>query len=82
MQEQGGKEIIVDESTGRALSVKPGVTFSVGRVATFCKNGRYAERIGAGTPIFLSAVLEYLAFEILAAARLQAMKEKKKRISP
>ena len=40
-----------------AVSAKAGAKYSVGRITTFCRNGRYAERIGAGTPIYLAAVL-------------------------
>ena len=55
--------IFVDEETNRAVVAKKGSTFSLGRMASYCKNGKYALRIGAGTPIYLSAVLEYLVFE-------------------
>ena len=57
-------------------------SFSVSRMATFCKNGKYAERIGAGTPIYVAAVLEYLTMEILLASKLQAQQTAKKRILP
>ena len=30
----------------------------------FLKAGKYAERVGAGAPVYLSAVLEYLAAEV------------------
>ena len=42
--------------------------FSVGKIAKFCKHGRFADRIGAGAPIFLAAVLEYLTGEIVELA--------------
>ncbi|GKV18539.1 hypothetical protein SLEP1_g28903 [Rubroshorea leprosula] len=45
-------------------SVKAGLQFPVGRIARFLKKGRYAERYGAGAPIYLAAVLEYLAAEV------------------
>lgn len=45
-------------------SVKAGLQFPVGRVARFLKKGRYAERVGSGSPVYLSAVLEYLAAEV------------------
>jgi histone H2A len=38
--------------------------FPVGRIARFLKAGKYAERVGAGAPVYLSAVLEYLAAEV------------------
>lgn len=44
-------------------SQKAGLQFPVGRIARFLKAGRYAERVGAGAPVYLSAVLEYLAAE-------------------
>lgn len=46
-------------------SSKAGLQFPVGRIARFLKNGKYAERVGAGAPVYLSAVLEYLAAEVI-----------------
>ena len=79
---QEEQKIYVDDQTNKAISAKKGSKFSVGRVATFCKNGRYAERIGAGAPIFVSGVMEYLVFEVLELAAAEAKKEKKNRINP
>lgn len=45
-------------------SQKAGLQFPVGRVARFLKKGRYAQRVGGGSPVYLSAVLEYLAAEV------------------
>ena len=50
--------------------------FSIGKMAKYCKNGRFAERIGSGAPIFIAAVLEYIAQEILESAELQMKAEK------
>ena len=46
-------------------SHKAGLQFPVGRIARFLKAGKYAERVGAGAPVYLAAVLEYLAAEVL-----------------
>jgi histone H2A len=46
-------------------SSKAGLQFPVGRIARYLKTGKYAERVGAGAPVYLSAVLEYLAAEVL-----------------
>jgi histone H2A len=47
-------------------SSKAGLQFPVGRIARFLKAGKYAERVGAGAPVYLAAVLEYLAAEVFA----------------
>ena len=45
-------------------SAKAGLQFPVGRIARYLKAGKYAERVGGGAPVYLSAVLEYLAAEV------------------
>ncbi len=62
--------------------------FSYGKIGKFCKNGRFADRIGAGAPVYLAAVLQYLTEEIVTLAEAQMKKEvgqnskKKERITP
>ncbi|URE49794.1 Histone H2A [Musa troglodytarum] len=51
-------------------SVKAGLQFPVGRIGRFLKKGRYAQRVGTGAPVYLAAVLEYLAAEIPPRALL------------
>jgi histone H2A len=68
------------KSTSR--SAKAGLQFPVGRVARFLRNQRVASRIGAGAPVYLAAVLEYLAAEILELAGNAARDNKKHRIVP
>jgi histone H2A len=45
-------------------SLKAGLQFPVGRIARYLKKGRYAQRLGTGAPVYLAAVLEYLAAEV------------------
>jgi hypothetical protein len=45
-------------------SVKAGLQFPVGRIGRYLKKGRYGERVGSGAPVYLAAVLEYLAAEV------------------
>ena len=66
----------------QSRSAKAGLQFPVGRIARFLKKGRYAKRIGAGAPVYLAAVLEYLTAEILELAGNCARDHKKSRIIP
>ena len=63
-------------------SSKAGLQFPVGRLARYLKKGRYAQRIGAGAPVYLAAVLEYLCAELLELAGNAARDNKKNRIVP
>ena len=63
-------------------SAKAGLQFPVGRIARFMKEGKYAERIGAGAPVYMAAVMEYLAAEVLELAGNAARDNKKTRIVP
>nr|XP_056716424.1 late histone H2A.2.2 isoform X1 [Euleptes europaea] len=76
----------VGGSPGRAKaqsrSSRAGLHFPVGRVHRLLRRGRYAERVGAGAPVYLAAVLEYLTAEILELAGNAARDHRKARIVP
>ena len=61
---------------------RAGLQFPVGRIARFLKQNRSASRVGAGAPVYLAAVLEYLAAEVLELAGNAAKDSKKSRIIP
>ena len=63
-------------------SARAGLQFPVGRIARHMKAGRHADRVGAGAPVYLAAVLEYLAAEVLELAGNAAKDQKKSRIIP
>ena len=71
-----------DDSASMARSAKAGLQFPVGRVHRHMKLGKYASRIGAGAPVYLAAVLEYMAAEVLELAGNAARDNKKSRIIP
>ena len=70
----GGKQI--------SKSVRSGLQFPVGRVHRLLKRGNYSKRTGSGAGIYMAAVMEYLAAEILELAGNAARDNKKKRIIP
>ena len=75
---KGGKV----RSKGKTRSSRAGLQFPVGRMHRLLRKGHYAERIGAGAPVYLAAVLEYLSAEILELAGNAARDNKKTRIIP
>jgi histone H2A len=71
-----------DKKQSTSSSSKAGLQFPVGRIGRYLRNGKYATRMGAGAPVYLAAVLEYLTAEILELAGNAARDNKKTRIIP
>ncbi|TKC35993.1 histone H2A type 1-like [Monodon monoceros] len=63
-----GKEGGKARAKAKARSSRGGLQFPVGRVHGLLRKGNYAERVGAGAPVYLTAVLEHLTAEILELA--------------
>ncbi|TNY17008.1 histone H2A [Rhodotorula diobovata] len=78
----GGKAGGDASSKAQSRSAKAGLQFPVGRIHRLLRRGNYAQRVGAGAPVYLAAVLEYLAAEILELAGNAARDNKKSRIIP
>jgi len=66
----------------KSRSSRAGLQFPVGRVHRHLRNGNYGSRIGAGAPVYLAAIMEYLSAEILELAGNAARDNKKTRINP
>ena len=66
----------------KTRSSRAGLQFPVGRMHRLLRKGNYAKRVGAGAPVYLAAVLEYLSAEILELAGNAARDNKKTRIIP
>ena len=71
-----------EKKTSTTASAKAGLQFPVGRIGRYLRQGKYATRMGAGAPVYLAAVLEYLCAEILELAGNAARDNKKSRIVP
>jgi len=70
------------KSKAVSRSAKAGLQFPVGRIHSNLKKGRYGKAIGAGAPVYLAAVMEYIAAEVLELAGNAARDLKVKRIAP
>merc|ERR1712060_932834 len=77
-----GAEKAARSRTRQSRSSRAGLQFPVGRIHRLLRKGNYAERVGAGAPVYLAAVMEYLAAEVLELACNAARDNKKTRIIP
>uniref|UniRef100_UPI00398F16E6 histone H2A type 2-C-like n=1 Tax=Pristiophorus japonicus TaxID=55135 RepID=UPI00398F16E6 len=74
----GGKA----RANAKSRSSRDGLQFPMGRIHRLLRKGSYAKRVGAGAPVYMAAVLEYLTAEILELAGNAARDNKKTRIIP
>ncbi|XP_062514015.1 late histone H2A.2.2 [Corticium candelabrum] len=75
---KGGKS----RSKAKSRSSRAGLQFPVGRMHRLLRKGHYSDRVGAGAPVYMAAVLEYLTAEVLELAGNAARDNKKARIIP
>jgi len=75
---KGGKT----KTKAKSRSSRAGLQFRVGRIHRILRKGNYANRVGAGAPIYLGAVMEYLTAKVLELAGNAARDNKKTRIIP
>merc|ERR1711913_178793 len=71
---KGGKV----KGKAKSRSSRAGLQFPVGRIHRLLRKGNYASRVGAGAPVYLAAVTEYLAAEVLELAGNAARDNKNK----
>merc|ERR1711920_1121701 len=70
------------KAKAKSRSSRAGLQFPVGRIHRLLRKGNYATRVGAGAPVYLAAVMEYLAAEVLELAGNASRDNKKTRIIP
>ncbi len=75
---KGGKA----KGKAKTRSSRAGLQFPVGRIHRLLRKGHYSERVGSGAPVYLAAVMEYLAAEVLELAGNAARDNKTTRINP
>ncbi|KAH9365005.1 hypothetical protein HPB48_000722 [Haemaphysalis longicornis] len=66
----------------KSRSARAGLQFPVGRIHRLLRKGNYTDRIGGDAPVYLAAVLECLAAEVLEVAGNAARDNNKSRITP
>ncbi|PIC14000.1 hypothetical protein B9Z55_027328 [Caenorhabditis nigoni] len=76
---KAGKSKICGKTVSRSL--RAGLQFPIARLHRILRKGNYAQRVGPGAPVYLAAVLEYLAAEVLELAGNAARDNKKSRIA-
>lgn len=72
-------QITAKRAKAKSRSHRAGLQLPVGRIHRILKNGNYAPRVGAGAAVYMTAVLEYLAAEILELAAKAASDNKRTR---
>ncbi|XP_071860926.1 histone H2A [Bombus fervidus] len=77
-----GKGVKTKAKGKSSRSLKAGLQFPVSRIHRLLRRGNYAERVGSGAPVYLAAVMEYLAAEVLELTGNAARDNKKSRIIP
>jgi len=77
-----GKGADVTEKKSISKSSRAGLQFPVARLGRYLKKGKYANRVAAGAPVYLAAVLEYLTAEVMELSGNAAKDHKKRRITP
>ncbi|MBN3271751.1 H2A protein, partial [Polyodon spathula] len=63
-----GETGVKARTKAKTRSSRAGLQFPVGRVHRLLRKGNYAQRVGAGALVYLSAVIDYLTAEILELA--------------
>lgn len=70
------------QSKRKSRSTRAGLQFPVGRILRLLRKAQYAKIIRVGASIYMTAVLEYLAAEVLELAGNAARDNKKSRVIP
>ena len=63
-------------------AAKAGLTFPIARVNRYLKKNTQLKRVGGSAAVFMTAVVEYIASEILQVAGSGTLKAQRKTVSP
>lgn len=79
---KGGRGGSTRVKSAISRSKRAGLVFPVGRIHRRLRDSRVTQRVGAGAPVYLAAVVEYLVAEVLELSGNASIDNKKKRIIP
>jgi histone H2A len=68
--------------SSQSLCSKAGLQIPVGRIHRFLKKVGYADRVGAGTPVYMAFVMDFLTAEVFELAGNAARHSKETGIFP
>ena len=66
----------------QSRAAKAGLQFPVSKINRHLRESGRSKRVGAGAPVYMAAVLEYAAAEVLELASQQLDGGKRKRVTP
>jgi histone H2A len=72
----------LEKKKSMSKQAKAGLTLPVSRINRTMKTSSGAKRIGGSAPVYMTAVLEYIAGEILELAGNHTQGAKRKRVTP
>ncbi len=70
------------DKPAQSRSSRLGLTLPISRVQTKLRATAGTKRVGSGASVYLTAIMDYIATEILEGAATEVLQQKKKKISP
>ncbi|KAG6429174.1 hypothetical protein SASPL_107218 [Salvia splendens] len=71
-----------NSTKGKSKTKRFPLYFSISRVSRFLKKGNYSKRVAPQAPVYLAAVLQCMAAEVLELSGKEAKNEGRSRIGP
>ena len=70
------------DKPAQSRSARIGLTLPISRVQSKLRASAGTKRVGSGASVYLTAILDYIATEVLEGAATEVLQQKKKKLSP